>query len=85
MAESQLLSRPAGDPIDDGNHNLIHTLSVRLDARWHDRDYSSEAECPGCQSLFQRLNEMDTEAVRLLTAEVARHVKTGNFPLELAD
>lgn len=85
MSESQLLQRETGPLVDDTNHNLVHTLSVRLDARWHDSGYSMETECPGCQSLFSRLRELDGEAIRLLTAELARHVSSGRFPVDLAD
>jgi len=85
VPRSQLLVRQTGEAIDNANHNLIHTLSVRLDARWHDRDYPADTECPGCKALFDRLKEIDTEAVRLLTAELARHVQSGKFPLDLAD
>lgn len=71
--------------VDDANHNLIHALSVRLDSRWHDIAYPTDTECPGCASLFARLEQLDGEAIRLLTAELGRHVKQGRFPIDLAD
>lgn len=71
--------------IDDTNHDLVHTLSVRMDAGWHDLSYRNEARCEGCQRLFDRLQEMDREAVRLLTQELAAHVRTNKFPLDLTD
>lgn len=85
MSESQLLQHETGPLFDDTNHNLVHTLSVRLDARWHDTGYGYETECPGCQALFGRLRELDNEAIRLLGAELARHVTSGRFPVDLAD
>ena len=73
--------------IDNTNHDLIHTLSVRLDARWHDRSYQDEVTCPTCRHLFQRLREIDEEAIQLLTDEIAEHVRAGKFapgPLQVA-
>ena len=85
MSESQLLRRETVPLVDDTNHNLVHTLSVRLDARWHDAGYAFETDCAGCESLFDRLRELDSEAIRLLTAELSRHVTSGRFPIDLAD
>ena len=85
MAGTHVLESPAAEPVDDANHNLVHALSVRLDARWHDRSYPADTDCSGCAALFGRLEELDAQAIRLLTAELARHVKVGKFPLDLAD
>jgi tRNA U54 and U55 pseudouridine synthase Pus10 len=70
--------------IDNVNHNLVHTLSVRLDASWHDQSYEHEASCTGCQHVFDRLRVMDEEAVNLLSNELASHVKDSKFPVNLA-
>jgi hypothetical protein len=71
--------------VDDTNHDLIHTLSVRLDNRWHDRSYATETKCPGCQKTFERLRAMDAEAARLLSTELKRHISDNKFPLDLTD
>lgn len=71
-------------PVDNTNHDLVHTLSVRLDAQWHDRTYEAETHCEGCRRVFDRLRAMDREAVQLLTRELAAHVRTNRFPLDLS-
>jgi hypothetical protein len=86
MAEVTSLVTPSPRSLmDDTNHDLIHTLSVRLDAQWHDERYRRETECTGCKRVFDRLRDLDREAVRLLTAEVAEHVRSNKFPLDLSD
>lgn len=74
-----------GAAVDNTNHDLLHTLSVRLDAQWHDKSYEAETKCEKCRDIFERLREMDREAVRLLTAELGAHVRSNKFPLDLAD
>lgn len=71
--------------IDNTNHNLVHTLSVRLDARWHDQSYGEETKCDSCRRAFARLRELDDQAIQLLTSELAAHVKANKFPLDLTD
>lgn len=71
--------------LDNTNHNLVHTLSVRLDAGWHDGSYGKETTCDGCSHVFERLRTLDDEAVRLLSDELARHVRENKFPLDLTD
>ncbi|MBI2765888.1 MAG: hypothetical protein HYX53_08255 [Chloroflexi bacterium] len=71
--------------MDNTNHNLLHTLSVRLDTRWHHGTYDAEAACPGCHSVFAKLRELDDEAIQLLTNELASHVRANKFPVDLTD
>jgi hypothetical protein len=71
--------------VDDTNHDLLHTLSVRLDARWHERTYRAETECEGCQRVFEHLQGLDRDAIRLLTTELAAHVRANKFPIDLSD
>jgi hypothetical protein len=71
--------------MDDVNYNLVHTLSVRGASSWHDSSYEKEATCGGCRALFERLRAMDEEALSLLTAELADHVRTQRFPVDLTD
>lgn len=86
MAMQETAARSGPDlPVDDTNHDLIHSLSVRLDAQWHDRSYEAESHCDGCRSLFDRLRQLDKEAVRLLSNELTVHIRTSKFPLDLVD
>ncbi len=86
MAQQEAVAWPAQDsPVDDTNHDLIHTLSVRLDAQWHGRLYEAETRCEACRSVFEHLRAMDREAIQLLTREVANHSRTSRFPLDLTD
>ena len=71
--------------MDNTNHDLVHMLSVRLDADWHDSSYSDETACDGCHRVFDRLHELDDEAVRLLSDELVAHVKANKFALDLTD
>ncbi len=71
--------------MDNTNHDLVHMLSVRLDADWHDRVYGHETACDGCVRMFDRLRELDDESVRLLSDELVAHVKANKFPLDLTD
>ncbi len=66
--------------IDNTNHDLVHTLSVRLDARWHDTSYEEEVNCQGCRQMFEQLRKLDDEAIRLLSDELVAHVRSGKFP-----
>lgn len=72
-------------PLDNTNHDLVHSLSVRLDAQWHDRSYEAETRCPGCHAVFERLRAMDREAVQLLSRELQAHIASHRFPLDVSD
>ena len=85
MAEIATLHPPQEMAVDDTNHDLVHALSVRLDARWHDASYGAETQCDGCRHVFERLREMDREAARLLSSELAAHVQSNRFPLDISD
>jgi hypothetical protein len=84
MASPKPATRDQGSAVDDTNHDLLHSLSVRLDAQWHDRIYEGETHCAGCRDVFDRLRDMDREAAQLLTHELASHVKTNKFPIDLS-
>ena len=66
--------------MDNTNHDLVHTLSIRLDSRWHDNSYEDEVTCVNCRRVFDRLKELDDEAISLLAGELAEHVHNGKFP-----
>jgi tRNA U54 and U55 pseudouridine synthase Pus10 len=71
--------------LDNTNHDLVHTLSVRLDANWHDTSYRDETSCERCRDVFARLRELDEEAIQLLSNELASHVRANKFPVDLSD
>ena len=82
-------SRPAAQRdvrmMDDTNHDVIHALSVKLDSTWHDRSYHDETNCDGCRRVFERVRELDEKAVKLLSDELAVHVRANKFPIDLTD
>lgn len=85
MAMTMPVAQDQTSIVDNVNHDLIHSISVRLDTQWHDRDYEAETTCPACRKIFDRLYEMDREAARLLTVELAAHVRASKFPVDLSD
>jgi hypothetical protein len=85
MASSMLMKRDQDAVVDNTNHDLIHTLSVRLDAGWHHQVYTAETKCQGCHQVFERLRELDREALQILSGELAKHIKSDRFPVDLSD
>ncbi|HEY5477532.1 MAG TPA: hypothetical protein VIK11_12555 [Tepidiformaceae bacterium] len=85
MASPMLAKQDQTSIVDNVNHDLLHSISVRLDAQWHDRGYEAETTCPDCRKIFDRLSQMDREAARLLTGELAAHVRASKFPVDLSD
>lgn len=71
--------------IDNTNHDLVHSLSVRMDTAWHDRSYQNESACSDCRRIFDRMAELDREAIQLLSSELASHVRANKFPIDLTD
>lgn len=71
--------------MDDTNHDVVHALSVKLDSSWHDRSYQQETRCDACRGVFERVRELDEEAVKLLSDELAAHVRANKFPMDLTD
>ena len=57
MTELATAPRPQA-VVDDTNHDLVHALSVRLDARWQEGSYGLETHCAGCRQVFDRLREI---------------------------
>lgn len=85
MAGSTLMKRDQDAVVDNTNHDLIHTLSVRLDAGWHHQVYTAETKCQGCHEVFERLRELDRDAVKMLSGELKRHIESNRFPIDLSD
>ncbi len=85
VQQSAVMAQDQDAPVDNTNHDLVHSLSVRLDAQWHDRTYEAETRCEGCRAVFERLRAMDREAIQILSREFATHVRSNRFPLDLLD
>jgi hypothetical protein len=62
-------------PVSNNVHNLVQTLSTKLDSVTRYELYIDDAEREGekeCVDLFRRLREQDTQAVR----ELQRHLQS---------
>jgi hypothetical protein len=65
------------EPVENTIHNLVQTLSVKLDSAARYELYRDDARNDGyedCIELFTRLQERDRESIRDLTATLARHL-----------
>ena len=63
------------------HHNLIQQLSELMDSVWrYENFYMKDAEsCPRCQELWKKLEERHSEDIQALKAEIAEHVKAGDW------
>jgi hypothetical protein len=80
IREAIYAEAPATAAVSDRVHNLIQTLSEKLDAVWRYDKYMED--CRGdsqCRQMFQRLKEDDVEHVHLLRGEIERLCKEGSF------
>jgi len=80
MKETIYAEAPATAAVSDAVHNLVQTMSEKLDSVWRYDKYMED--CRGdveCTRLFQRMKEEDLEHVRLLRDEIERHCKEGTF------
>jgi hypothetical protein len=71
--------------LDNTNYDLVHALTVRAAAAWHERSYERETICEDCVAIFDRLRGMDQEAAAMLSAELAKHVRQNKFPIDITD
>ena len=85
MAAPMPATRDQMTIVDNVNHDLLHTISVRMDTQWHDESYEADTTCPDCKKIYERLAEMDREATRLLTGELAAHIRASKFPVDISD
>jgi hypothetical protein len=71
---------PATAAVSDAVHNLIQTMSEKLDAVWRYDKYMED--CRGdaeCGRIFNKMKEDDLQHIRLLRDEIERHCKEGTF------
>lgn len=62
------------------NHDLIQQLSEISDSSWRMKKYQQAARgCSHCVNLWKRLYADYENHIKLLTAEIARHVQEGRF------
>jgi hypothetical protein len=74
--------RPRTEAVTNVNHDLIQTMSEKLDSMWRYDKYIEDAEkdnCAECASLFSQMKEDDQRHVELLRAEIERHVHRQTF------
>ncbi len=65
------------EPVKNTIHNLIHTLSVKLDAAARYGLYQDEASTDGfddCRELFGRLREREQEDIQGLVRCLQNHI-----------
>lgn len=74
-----------GSGLDNANYDLVHALSVRAAAAWHEQHYERDTACDSCVDLFERLRNMDQEATALLSTELMAHIQANKFPIDLTD
>ena len=67
--------------LKDHNHDLVHALSEKNDALWrYQREYLKNArDCEHCTKLWQALEADDEKHVKMLAAEIKRHMDEGRF------
>jgi len=65
------------------NHNfdLVHALSKKNSALWRYAEHykKNSSGCEHCEALWKKLEEDDSEHVRMLTEEIRRHMDEGKF------
>ena len=64
-------------PMTNPNHNLIQTLSEKLDgaARYNLYEEDAGGMCPRCMQLYEQLKQDDQRHVQMLRDEIANHVR----------
>jgi rubrerythrin len=76
MAEMEKKLRQ-GDPVSNNVHNLVQTLSVKLDSVARYKLYIEDAQHEGeqeCVDLFRRLEEQDRRAVDELRQHLSSRI-----------
>jgi GR25 family glycosyltransferase involved in LPS biosynthesis len=63
------------------NHDLVHSLSEKLDAVWrYQREYLKNAKgCSSCIKIWKKLMTDDEKHVKILKEEISRHIKRNRF------
>jgi len=79
-AKKQLEHIGETKPIADHDHDLVHTLSDRVDAVWRYDQYIANAEGkPELQSFWRDLKERDEKTVAELRERIAAEVADSCF------
>lgn len=65
-------------PMQNMNHNLIQTLSEKLDgvARYSLYEDDARGQCEHCVQLLERIKRDDEQHVQMLRDEIAKHVQS---------
>ncbi len=67
----------ASRPVTNTLHNLIQTLSVKLDSAARYNLYQQDARedrCAECEEIFRQLGGSELEAIRILLAHLRVHL-----------
>jgi hypothetical protein len=78
--ETLYAEAPATAAMSDSIHNLIQSLSEKLDAVWRYDKYMQD--CRGdqqCSLVFHKMKQDDLEHIRMLRDEIERHCREGSF------
>ncbi len=66
--------------LKDWNHDLVQQLSEISDSLWRMKQYHTTSKgCGHCTMLWHELTKDYERHVKMLTAEIARHVKEDRF------
>ncbi len=84
MAESKQADRHIGQTkgISNHDHDLIHELSVRLDAIWRYDQYIANAETEKAEeakTLWDEIKHQDLKTVERLKELIREHVRNNDF------
>ncbi|MPZ13133.1 MAG: hypothetical protein GEU73_01685 [Chloroflexi bacterium] len=78
--ETLYAEAPATAAVSDPIHNLIQTLSVKLDAVWRYDKYLADCrDDQSCGQIYRKMKDDDLEHVRMLRDEIDRHCREGSF------
>jgi hypothetical protein len=72
-------SQGVGSPISNEAYNVIAALQAKLEGMEAYRKYQQSG---GNSQLWQQLNDLDMQAVQILTQEVQRLVQAGQVQLQ---
>ncbi len=84
MAESKQADKHIGQTkgIRNHDHDLIHELSVRLDAIWRYDQYIANAETEKAEearALWEDIKQQDLQTVERLKGIIRDHVRNNDF------
>ncbi|HAR63829.1 MAG: hypothetical protein DKM50_08550 [Candidatus Margulisiibacteriota bacterium] len=69
--------------MDNPNFDLVEELAKKASSVWRLDQYLNDAKstnnCQHCVELWQKMKELDTQAVDMLQKEIVMHVQSGVF------